>query len=197
MEELLKTLPKLAEISDADLGFEKDRENPNTRYAVRVCAKNSQNQICFVKSNKFSFIQILGGGIDPGETPEQAARRETHEEGGIEIDNLKLIGYVVEHRENHQNRHNFDRSISFVFVATAGRFIGTNYMPDEIEDGFEPTWLSPEEAINWFENHDNQRKTHYSGTFSTRRDLLILEHLFNKTWLDPATIVIIVAGSRP
>jgi 8-oxo-dGTP diphosphatase len=36
---------------------------------------------------------IVGGGVEPGETPEQAARRETVEEAGARLGELAVLGY--------------------------------------------------------------------------------------------------------
>ena len=173
-QQILATWPKIAEISDSDLGFTKDQDNPHIRYTVRVLALNDQGQICFVKSEKYQYLQILGGGIDPGETIEQAAHREIAEEGGIKITNLQPIGYVTEHRQNHRNHHDWGHSVSFVFAAQATDFIGTHYMPDEIAEGFHPVWLNLTQAIKEFTTYDNR---HYGGAFSVRRDSAILRTL--------------------
>ena len=58
--------------------------------------------------------------------------------------------------------------------------IGTKYMGDEIEEGFEPVWKTLDEAIAIFEKEDielrNNANLSYSGSFSTRRDLEILKY---------------------
>ena len=43
--------------------------------------------------NKFGqqYYSLIGGGIDSGETPEQALVREVQEESGLTINNLRLV----------------------------------------------------------------------------------------------------------
>ena len=40
-------------------------------------------------------VEVVAGLIDPGETPEQAARRETREETGYQVDRLETIATVL------------------------------------------------------------------------------------------------------
>lgn len=63
---------------------------------------------CFpVKGNEIMFttnprgIDIIGGHVEKGETPEQAMKREGMEEGYLTINHMKLIGAVrVDNRDN-------------------------------------------------------------------------------------------------
>lgn len=43
--------------------------------------------------NKFGikYLSLVGGAIEPGETPEEAVKREVMEETGFEIDDLRLV----------------------------------------------------------------------------------------------------------
>lgn len=50
-------------------------------------------QILVMHRNKFGqqYYTLLGGGIDPAETPEQALRREMMEESGQHVANARLV----------------------------------------------------------------------------------------------------------
>ena len=128
---------------------------------------------------KYGYCQIPGGGIDGNESIKEGLRREAHEETGFEIDHLEPLGVTVEYRNG--SKYDWVRSISFCFTAETGKEIGTSYMEDEVEEGFEPIWVDFDEALKIFEDEDkklqNLADKNYSGTFSTRRDLSILEFL--------------------
>jgi mutator protein MutT len=55
-----------------------------------------------------------GGGIEPGETPEQAVRREVMEELGIVLTHVKEIGFI-DHIWEWKSREIHERA--FIFVA--------------------------------------------------------------------------------
>lgn len=62
------------------------------RKAARVIVVHHQN-ILVMKRNKFGYQYycLIGGGIDLGETADQAALRETYEESGLTVVNPKLV----------------------------------------------------------------------------------------------------------
>ncbi len=53
---------------------------------------DSQNRLLLMKRSDNRCWGIPGGSIEPGETLEIAARRETYEETNLEIDELSLFG---------------------------------------------------------------------------------------------------------
>lgn len=71
------------------------------RKAARVLILDPQKRVLLVKGHDSDrpdrqWWFTIGGGIDLGETPEQAAIREVFEETGIELKQTQLIGPVIE-----------------------------------------------------------------------------------------------------
>lgn len=164
---------KIAEIKDSDFGFDTPKEKTgNTRFCVRVILPNDTGEICVIKSEKYGYMQLPGGGIDDGENIIEALCRETEEETGFLIKDIKPLGYTLEKREDARNNHNWDQDISFVFTAIPDREVGTNYMEDEIAEGFKPIWINPEEFIEKQTSNEGKIES-YSGCFSNKRDLVI------------------------
>jgi len=72
----------------------KERENlPYRKNTEGYFIDNKGNILS--KDSKQSYIIFPGGGINEGETPEQAVLRETFEETGAIIENLRLLGKLV------------------------------------------------------------------------------------------------------
>lgn len=171
---------KIGAISDADFGFATiPNQPPNYRFCVRCILLNDAGMIGLVESTKYHYYQILGGGIDPGETIEVALRREVREEMGYEINQFQPLGYFYEKKEGELNSRPSNRNITFVYSATPGKEVGTNYTDEEINEGFTPTWKSLDFAIDFKEKHlrelaENDPEN-YGGAFVTLRDLKILE----------------------
>ena len=60
--------------------------------AVAMYIRNNKNEILIQFHNKFSFWTIPVGKVDPGETVEQALKKEASEELDINITKFKLMG---------------------------------------------------------------------------------------------------------
>lgn len=70
------------------------------RSAARVLLVDDAGRLLVVRGHEVnqperSWWFTVGGGIDPGETPEQAALRETREEAGIVLAPEDLVGPVL------------------------------------------------------------------------------------------------------
>lgn len=164
----------IAEISDNDFGFNNSKpiKGNKTRFNVRCILQNNSGEVCVVKSEKYGYMQIPGGGINDEETIIDALHREVQEETGFLIVNVKPIGYVLEKREDAQNNHDWNKAVSYVFSASLGKEVGTNYTEDENADNFRPIWMTLDQFIVEKEELKN-RANSYSGYFSDRRDLEI------------------------
>ncbi len=171
---------ELGAISDADFGFATEDRPLKVRFCVRCILINNEGKIGLTKSTKYNYCQIPGGGIDPGETIEDALRREVREEVGYEISHIKPIGYFYEKRDGKLNRRPNTRCISYVFRATPESEVGTNYTQEEIDEGFTPTWEDPDFILSVKEKDLKRlQKTepeNYGGRFVTLRDLILLKY---------------------
>ena len=173
---------KLGEVADADFGFSDLVEGPEvTRYSVRVLLLNERGEICMLKSMKYGYFQMPGGGVELGENLEEALKREAREETGFEIFEIKPLGYFCEHREGAQNTFDYRKIATFAFVARAGAEVGTEYTDDEKGQGFAPVWLEVNEALKIFQDAEGKKES-YAGHFENRRDLTLMRALAK--WLD-------------
>lgn len=60
--------------------------------AVQLVLLNKNGDVlCVSRKDNHSAFGLVGGKVDDGETPEEAAVRETKEETGLDISNLRLI----------------------------------------------------------------------------------------------------------
>jgi len=57
-----------------------------------VCLRDDAGRLLSVRKRGTSAFMLPGGKLEPGETPLQAAAREAHEEVGVEVGSLELLG---------------------------------------------------------------------------------------------------------
>ncbi len=160
---LLKT------IRDSDIGSDiPDGVPKQERGASRAVVFDADSNVALLHATKKHFHKLPGGGIEQGEDIETALRRELIEEIGCSVKNLRELGSVEEFRnkwELHQ--------ISYCFLADLD---GEKGMPDleedEIADGFEPVWMSIEDAIKTLESEAPVED--YEGKFIQLRDVTLL-----------------------
>jgi ADP-ribose pyrophosphatase len=95
-----------------------------------VLAVTEAGQIVMIWQYRFGTdalsLEIPGGVIDPGESPEEAARRELREETGYEADQLELVSVVEPNPALQGNR-------CYTFLARGARLVGP-MSPDEDEE---------------------------------------------------------------
>ena len=86
-------------LKDEDFGLESvEFNNPRVKYGARGIIIREDGKIAiFNKSNKNEY-KLPGGGVDKGEDIKEDFKREALEETGCEIEIIKELGTIEEHK---------------------------------------------------------------------------------------------------
>ncbi|MCA9362721.1 NUDIX domain-containing protein [Candidatus Kaiserbacteria bacterium] len=167
----------LAEITDKSLGLgdaEKLLEKYELRKSARAILLNEKGEMATQYLQNHFYHKLPGGGVDPGETIEEALKREIREEVGCDCEVESLVGITIEYRNEYNLLH-----ISFCHSATVVGEIGEPTLePGEIEEGQITKWIKPEEVLELMKK-DNPEK--YNGKFILKREMTFLEEFLKST----------------
>ncbi|WP_413382049.1 NUDIX hydrolase [Alkalihalobacillus sp. 1P02AB] len=94
------------------------------------------NAVVLIKRMREGQVYYVfpGGGIENGETPEEAAKREAYEELGIEVE----IGELIKTIEFNGQQFFFQAKI---LAGTLGTGVGEEYSDERNRGTYEPVWL--------------------------------------------------------
>ena len=150
----------------------RDRQNISDiiwtfREASRAVLFDEDNLVPLLYVSKFHYHKLPGGGVDDGESIEQAVKRECLEEVGVEIDIQGDVGKIIEFRSQHKLKQ-----VSYCFYGKVVSKNKPNFTQQELDQGFEIVWMPLEEAISQMANDEPQN---YEGTFIQERDLEFLK----------------------
>jgi 8-oxo-dGTP diphosphatase len=117
-------------------------QDPSVAYALRPSAylllRDTEGRIATTLSAYGHFLP--GGGIDEGESPEQAVVREAREECGFIVGGLTLLCRAVQFVHSRKYNANYEKLCSFF----TGKLMG---MAQQTEPSHRLVWLHPEEAV--------------------------------------------------
>jgi 8-oxo-dGTP pyrophosphatase MutT (NUDIX family) len=135
--------------ADALLRF--GREVPGASYGARpggyALILRAGGDIALVSTPQGLFLP--GGGQQPGELPEDAAVRETHEECGLRVALGIFIGIADELVCDEEEATHYRKRCSFFLAEITGKTVAG-------EPGHELVWLSPQDEVAQL-RHDSQR----------------------------------------
>ena len=145
-----------------------DPHNYRVIKKVRNILRNGLGEICLICDLKEEFYTFPGGHIEKGELPLEAVKRETHEEVGALVKNMKAIGLCREFRTKENVLQ-----ITYYFESLLRKQEKCHLTFEEAERGTQTVWLSLEKCADILMN---QKKSLYHQKFSGYRDIEVLRN---------------------
>ena len=99
--------------------------------AVSVLVWDEQDRLLLVRGSDSGTWQMVGGAVEPGESPWDAARREATEETGVHVALSRIRGVIGGPRFQHTSP-NGDQ-VAFVSTVFDGRIVSGTPVPDDDE----------------------------------------------------------------
>ena len=171
LENNMKTIAKLTDRTV--LGIDNGLSSKPPRLTARAIVKNTRGEIAILYFKNNDLYSLPGGGIESGESPIDALKREILEETGCTARQIRELGMVEENRACHDYV-----TISHFYVVDTDEHIQPLALTeDELKRGTELQWHRPEEiksVIRSSNNDTEQRK------YIQARDLAAIEEYFSK-----------------
>lgn len=165
-------MKKLLTLTDRDVFAEHETEQTCEEFYLRSTVKI----ILFDQNMKLALVGVRyrllpGGGVEKGESIEEAAKRECLEEVGCHVEIKKEIGFTEEYREKIQ-RH---QTTHFLLANVLGEK-GLPQTTQEDEQGMQVEWYGLDEALKLLERQvvDISPESYHS-CFNVRTHLVALK----------------------
>ena len=153
-------------LTDEDLGLEpKKMEKYELRTAARGFVIRDDGRIAILNKALKNEYKLIGGGVEPGEDPITAFKREALEETGCEVEIIEELGITEEYR----SLRNF-KQLSYIFVAKVIKDNGSLALTEHEEDDDEQLlWVYPKEAIQFVKTtYDNLIGSDYMDLYESK-----------------------------
>ncbi len=133
---------RIAYLTDLDILGTPGLSSAAPRVTARAVVVNPHGMLAVMYAEKYDIHTLPGGGVEAGESIEEALRREIAEETGCTIAAIEPLGYVEENRAYADCTR-----ISYYYIVHAADDTLSPHLTDvEIANGTRVIWCTLEEA---------------------------------------------------
>ena len=119
------------------------------RHSAR-CINIKRGLVAMVHSIKYNYYKFPGGGIEKGESREQAMIRETREEAGLAVipESVKEYGYVHRIQKSDHDDADYFVQDNYYYLCDVEEDIQVQELDDyEADEKFTLEYVEPDKAI--------------------------------------------------
>lgn len=152
----------------------------STRPSVRaIIVRNGK--LALVHNGKFDYYMFPGGGIEEGESHEEALIREVKEESGLVVipESIREYGSALRlSKSSHFENTVFEQENYYYLCEAQETIETTKYDVHEIEEQYSLVFLTPEEAVRRNRTNDHGEE---NGGVWIERETRVMELLLGES----------------
>lgn len=135
-----------------------------------------EGKLLMIRTDRGDY-KFPGGGVEPGETLEQALSREIEEETGFQVNGQARL-WAVAHERRQGTTDDILEMDSYYFLCSIGDSQGELRLDSyEMEEHFHPVWITLKDALA-----ANQKVSENAFVPWVDREIAVLQALEKESW---------------